>query len=380
MYSFGEFSFEPKDLALLKGGQPAKLEPQPAKVLAKLLERSGQIVTREELCEAVWQKGTYVEYEQGLNYCLRQIRQALGDSPSNPRFIETLPKRGYRFIAPVTDSAVVAAPQAELPARRQPRFLWIASAAVVLAVILIAGLWLARRVTASSSRSVPAVAVIPLMNRTGLAEFDAPADSLTEGLIRELSDTGLLKVFGRATMFGFRGQEKNAREAGRGLSADIVLTGHLDKVGPDISLDVEISGVRDGTILYAHRYLPGPDSWMETQADLIHDTLSALGADPGAKGTRFLSPPSSSPEAYRAYITGQSQARLHNPTKLLNARASFQHAIELDSKFALAWAELAQCELFLGIYFDDPKKWMPQARKAAQEALRLNPSLRGPKA
>src|SRR5580698_4738951 len=101
MYSFGSFSFETQNLSLVKDGQRVKLEPQPAKALAKLLERSGQIVTREELCEAVWEKGTFVEYEQGLHYCLRRVRQALDDSPSAPRFIETLPKQGYRFIASV---------------------------------------------------------------------------------------------------------------------------------------------------------------------------------------------------------------------------------------------------------------------------------------
>jgi DNA-binding winged helix-turn-helix (wHTH) protein/TolB-like protein/tetratricopeptide (TPR) repeat protein len=386
MYSFGPFSFDPSELALTKENQPVKLEPQPAKVLAKLLERSGQIVSREELYEAVWQKGTFVGYEQGLNYCLRKVRQALDDSPSNPLFIETLPKQGYRFIAPVTIAATGSTPPVPLPAPPSAapppqRLRWIryVPVAVGAALLVVAGLSLARP-PRQPETSVPSIAIVPLANRTGDPAFDAPADSLTEGLIRELSNTGLLKVYGRATMFSFRGQERNAREAGRTLNANIVLAGHLNQSGKDLILDIEMSDVHDGGILYTHRYLPGPDSWMQVQADLIHDALGSLGANPGVKAARLFLPPSSSPEAYRSYMSAESQIRSKSPASLLLAASSLQRTVQLDPKFALAWSEMALCYLYMGIFFDDPKEWMPQARRAAEEALRLNPSLPGPRA
>jgi DNA-binding winged helix-turn-helix (wHTH) protein/TolB-like protein/tetratricopeptide (TPR) repeat protein len=391
MYSFGSFSFEARDLSLAKDGQRVKLEPQPAKALAKLLERNGQIVTREELCEAVWQKGTFVEYEQGLHYCLGRIRKALDDSPSHPRFIETLPKQGYRFIAPLAN--VDIAPSDDIPPRHEippvsipplpstPRYRvhWrIGIAAAALLVLLASALWITRRHPVPRP-SMPAIAVIPLANRTGVADLDATADSLTEGLIRGLSDTGLLKVYGRATMFSFRGQERNARAVGRNLGATVVVSGHIDRPGPNLALDVEISDVRDGSVLFSYRYLLGADYSMQVQADLVRDTLNALGADPCVKGAGLISPPSLNPQAYRAFITGQSKSRHFTPPTMLAATASFESAVRLDPKFATAWAELAEDELYMGIYFDDPKKWMPKARQAAQESLRLDPGLDNPK-
>ena len=249
-----------------------------------------------------------------------------------------------------------------------------------LLILVTASVWLTIH-HAPPRSSIPAIAVIPLANRTGLSDLDAPADSLTEGLIRGLSDTGLLKVYGRATMFSFRGQERNAREVGRNLSANVVVTGHVDRPGPNLALDIEISDVRDGAVLFSYRYLLGPDPWMQVQADLVRDTLNALGADPGEKGAGLISPPSLNPQAYRAFITGESQSRHFTPATLLAAMASFERAVQLDPKFAFAWAELAEDETSTeGIYFDDPKKWMPKARQAAQEALRFNPSLDNSKA
>jgi DNA-binding winged helix-turn-helix (wHTH) protein/TolB-like protein len=300
VYSFESFSFETRKLLLTKDGHRIKLEPQPAKALAKLLERNSQIVTREELCGAIWEKGTFVEYEQGLHYCIRKVRQALEDSASAPRFIETLPRQGYRFIAPVSVDDIThnepdETPSVSIPPASRLRPYWRPGiVAAALLIFLAAALW-ANRNRPLQHPSVPSLAVIPLANRTGLPDLDASADSLTEGLIRELSGTRLLKVYGRATMFSFRGQERNARDVGRSLNADIVVSGHVDRPGPNLALDVEISDVRDGSVLFTSRYLLGPDYSMKVVADLVRDTVNALGAEPAEKRAGLILPSSTPP-------------------------------------------------------------------------------------
>jgi DNA-binding winged helix-turn-helix (wHTH) protein len=196
---FAEFEFDAASGELRRGSAVVRLEPQPARVLAHLVERAGQVVTRTELQQTVWGGETFVDFEHGLNYCIAQIRTALGDSAASPRFIETLPRRGYRFVAPVTDVAVAAGQQAPADSpRTDPHTLQAAApdsitaparslrrrvsiAAIALALIGAAAWTLvAGRYPRTPERPVR-IAVVPFDNETGRAEYDLLAGSRAPG-------------------------------------------------------------------------------------------------------------------------------------------------------------------------------------------------------
>ena len=200
IYRFGVFDFEADSGQLRKHARPVSLERQPARVLAVLLARAGELVSREELRESVWGRETHVDFDRGLAYCLSQIRGALGDRGDNPRFVQTFPKRGYKFIVPVTVdtdpavSSIEAASPAERPARTRVALVPIL-AAVSLALVL-AAVWFF--VNRRSDAVLIAVSVFD--NETGVAEYDRPIAGLADLVVADLTNLapGRLGVIGNA--------------------------------------------------------------------------------------------------------------------------------------------------------------------------------------
>ncbi|HET7219890.1 MAG TPA: winged helix-turn-helix domain-containing protein, partial [Vicinamibacterales bacterium] len=179
--AFGKFEFDPDTGLLSRDGVPVRLQPQPARVLAMLVDQAGTVVTRDSLRQHIWADGTFVDFERGLNFCIAQIRSALGDTADSPRFIETLPRRGYRFIAPVRPAAappqgqhvqsppVVAVAVEAGPHPRSMRWLSLAALAVfaLITAALAAGAW-----RAGAHDQMVRIAVVPFDNETGLDAFD----------------------------------------------------------------------------------------------------------------------------------------------------------------------------------------------------------------
>ena len=187
---FGIFEFHPATRELRREGTPARLQAQPAQVLAVLVARAGEVVTRELIRQAVWGSETFVvDFERGLNFCVAQIRGALGDSADSPRFIRTLPKRGYQFIAPVT------APEAPAPQRHILSWRLAAAALLAVAVLLAGWQWWA-------SRSTMRIAVTRFDNETGNPDLDRFADGLTDSVVADLTTAhdGRLAVIGNAAI------------------------------------------------------------------------------------------------------------------------------------------------------------------------------------
>ncbi|MGD0120911.1 MAG: winged helix-turn-helix domain-containing protein, partial [Candidatus Binatus sp.] len=197
---FGEFELDPQSEELLRDGQPVKIQPQPLRVLGILLERHGEIVSREQLRARIWGDATFVEFDHGLNYAIRQIRLALRDEVSEPRYIETLPKQGYRFVAGIVDAEPKspAAPGAAdslaaslagshpkpepAPSSARPyRLLWLALAGCVAVVLLVLGWFVAHRHLAAGS--IRSLAVLPLDNLSGDPNQEYFADGMTDELI-----------------------------------------------------------------------------------------------------------------------------------------------------------------------------------------------------
>src|SRR5437667_5346086 len=261
---FGVFELDPKSGELRKAGVEINLPPQPAKVLVLLATRAGQLVTRDELRQQVWGKETFVDFEHGLNSCIKQIRAALDDHPETPHYIETRPRRGYRFIAPVQEVSARAvtpgAPSEGLPTtalRIRPRRYSIAIVALVLA--LFATGYFARFAPTRHAVS-PAdkimLAVLPFENLTGDPRQEYLSDGLTEEMITQLGrmHPERLGVIARTSAMQYKKTQKGMDQIGRELGVAYVLEGSLRRAGDHVRVSAQLIQVRDQTHLWAESY------------------------------------------------------------------------------------------------------------------------------
>jgi DNA-binding winged helix-turn-helix (wHTH) protein/TolB-like protein len=254
IYRFGIFDFETDSGLLRKQARPVSLERQPARVLAVLLARAGELVSREELRESVWGRETHVDFDRGLAYCLSQIRAALGDRGDNPRFVQTFPKRGYKFIAPVTVDAdpavpsIEAASPAERPARTRVPVTMLAAVSLVL--VLAAAWFFVNR------RSDPVlIAVSVFDNETGVTEYDRPIAGLADIVVANLTNLapGRLGVIGNAEVLRQPRNIRNLKAVRDGIQADYVLLGQLQKGEQGLRFVTHFIRLRDMAHLKANR-------------------------------------------------------------------------------------------------------------------------------
>ena len=219
---FGLFEFDPATGGLLRDGNPVRLQAQPAQVLALLLASAGEVVSRAALREAIWGTETFVDFDRGLNFCIAQIRTALGDSADSPLYIKTLPKRGYQFIAPVAAPKAAAAPP---PVRRLPAW-WIGAAALTIAAA--AGVF---ALTHRSAASAITIAVTRFDNETGNPALDAFADGLTDSVVADLttSGAGRYAIIGNAAILRIPRARRDLLAIASSLHADYVVLGQVQR-------------------------------------------------------------------------------------------------------------------------------------------------------
>jgi DNA-binding winged helix-turn-helix (wHTH) protein/TolB-like protein len=246
IYRFGIFDFEVESGQLRKNARPLSLERQPARVLAVLLARAGELVSREELRESVWGRETHVDFDRGLAYCLSQIRGALGDRSDNPRFVQTFPKRGYKFIAPV---AVEPPLSTEGPApTRVPRS-YILAAVSLLLLLLAAWSFVNRRADATL------IAVSVFDNETGVTEYDRPIAGLSDLVVTNLANLApsRLAVIGNAEVLRRPRNIRNLTAVADGIHADYVLLGQLQQGEKGLRFVTHFIRLRDRAHLKANR-------------------------------------------------------------------------------------------------------------------------------
>jgi TolB-like protein/tetratricopeptide (TPR) repeat protein len=311
-----------------------------------------------------------------------------GEGSADPIYID-LPKGGYypTFTcrearlsqaqeAPqiATPAELVHATSGRLPARSWSR--WTVAGLVLLALVS-AGVW--RRHVGSrhngkdlqDSRQI-SLAVLPFTNETGDKARDYLADGLTDSLIRQLSEIHSLRVMSRAAVYRFRSSTDGALTVGRSLHVNSVLTGELHQANGKLIVDTELSNTADGSIIQSHRYLPENDDLRPVQASISLDLIHSLKIELDARqSAHVLDPVSSSVEAYQEMLRGESAAQ-GNPVALHDAIGHFEQAVKLDPKFTIAWSDLAQAHLLLGVYFEDPRQHMPQANEYATRALQFD--------
>lgn len=264
IYRFGLFDFEIESGQLRKNGRPLSLERQPARVLAVLLARAGELVSREDLRAIVWGRETHVDFDRGLAYCLSQIRAALGDRSDNPRFVQTFPRRGYRFIAPVTvdtplstksiptdppSPANQAAGHAETAAPTRVRAL------PILAVVSLSLLLFATWFFVNRGASAVLIAVSVFDNETGIPEFDRPVAGLSDLVVTNLVSLapGRLAVIGNAEVLRRPRNIRNLKAVADGVQADYVLLGQLQQGEHGLRFVTHFIRLRDMAHLKANR-------------------------------------------------------------------------------------------------------------------------------
>jgi TolB-like protein/tetratricopeptide (TPR) repeat protein len=227
--------------------------------------------------------------------------------------------------------------------------------------------------TAAKSFSI---AILPVNNRTGNAEFDYLAEGLAEGAIRILSELPTLIVIARASTFRFRHNADDALDFARSLGVYVLLTGELKYVGDRLAYSIELADAGEGAVIISRQYWLGSSDWMDVQADVAFDVARGLHLDVERSNSgRLGGHPTTSPEAYQFFLRGEFLGRRIGPDALHQALAAFAEALRLDDRFALAWGSTAECHLMLGIYFGDPNVHMPCCKAAAFRALELDGSL-----
>ena len=250
IYRFGVFEFDAISGELRKGGRLVSLEPQPSKALALLLAKGGDVVSREDLRDAVWGQETHVDFDRGLAYCLSQIRAALGDSGENPRFVQTIPKRGYKFIAPVATET----PQAESrkPTAGSPRTFILAAAAFLVIAAAVSALFFW---TLTSNNSVTVIAVSVFDNETGQPEYDRPVAGLSDLVVERLSklDPMRISVIGNAAALRQPRNIRNLKAVAANVKADYVLLGQLQRGEDGLRFITHFIRLKDETHLKANR-------------------------------------------------------------------------------------------------------------------------------
>jgi DNA-binding winged helix-turn-helix (wHTH) protein/TolB-like protein len=254
IHRFGVFEFDSANGELRKNGRAVAIEPQPAKALARLLANAGEVVSREELRDAVWGTDTHVDFDRGIAYCLSQIRTALGDSGDNPRFVQTIPKRGFKFIAPIS-----AEPNPEprgsngaKSSRGSQGLVLLSAGFVVLAIALL--VW--RLMAAAAPPVVIAVSIFD--NETGVAEYDRPVANLSDLVVEHLSKLApdRVAVIGNAAVLRQPRNIRNLKAVANNVKADYVLLGQLQKGETGLRFITHFIRLNDETHLKANRLEP----------------------------------------------------------------------------------------------------------------------------
>ena len=404
MKLFKTFRLDTANHLLWCEGNRVPMAPKAFDVLAYLVEHAGQLVTQDEILEALWSE-TYVNPEVLRKYIL-EVRKTLGDRPDNPEFIETLPKRGYRFVAPVveknTADPLVAAtlpaveepaieentgpatspPEQEGPSGKYKQ--WKLAVLPVLAVLVAAAIAVqyfrgARdRVDATSLKNT-SIAVLPFEDMSAAKDEEYFSDGLSEELINDLAKISGLKVVGRSSAFQFKGRNEDLREVGRKLGVANVLEGSVRRDGNHVRITAELVKADDGFQLWSQTYdreikdiFSVEDEIAQAATEALRLKLLGSNGQPVASNLR-----STNPEAYQAYLQAEYfSERGESKEDLGKALDYTDKAIKLDEKYAPAWALRSSVQNTMAeVALTDTTEGFRKARDDAERSIALDPTL-----
>lgn len=341
---FGAFELDLRAGELRKRGLRIKLQEKPLQILALLLEHPGEVVTREQLRQHLWAAATFVDFDHSVNSAVNKLREALGDSAENPRFIETLPRHGYRFIATLPEPSRENTAQPKTPPEKVR------------------------------------LAVLPLENLSGDPAQEPFVDGMTEELITQLASLhpARLGVIARTSIMRYKQTRKSIDEIGRELAVEYVVEGSVRRADGRVRISAQLIQVSDQTHIWAQSYEHELAGILVIQAEVARSIASQIQIELSpAQRRRAAGGPPARPETYELYLKGRYYLNRANPHDHEKALEYFHQAVNEDPQYAAAYAGIADTYVFFGFHRGLPGEWAVQARNAATKALELDPDLAG---
>ena len=395
---FGTFEVDLRAGELRKHGLLVRLQEQPFQVLVMLLDHPGEVVTREELQKRLWPADTFVDFDHGLNKAINKIRDALSDSAESPRFVETVARRGYRFLAEVRDVDTTPAlgpePRIEAPSQAKDHgpanlaegpeghkplgtsLAWGVALLVLLLLISVAWALYPRNRTSHPIRSL---AVLPLESLSGDASQDYFADGMTDELITDLSQISALRVISRTSVMPYKGVRKPLAQIARELNVDAVVEGTVLRSGNQVRITAQLIQAPADKHLWAHDYEGDLRDTLALQNQVARAIAENIRVnlnpqeDAALKSSKVVNP-----DAYVSYLKGRYFWNKRTANGLKAAVAYFNQAVDEDPNYARAYSGLADTYALLGDWqyaVMTAKEALPKAKAAAVKALELDSAL-----
>jgi len=368
---FDSFEMDLEAGELRNNGYAVPLQDKAFQLLALLLESAGQVVNRNEIRQRLWGPDTFVEFDDSLNHVVKKLREALGDSAESPRFIQTVPRRGYRFIAPLLDGP---SDESSRTSSRPVSAKWnrpLLLGALAGGVALLA--WLG-----SGGRQEPIpvqIAVLPFVHLEPGVENELFADGITSDIINALARIPRLRVVARSSAFQYKGRAVDVREIGRSLGVEAVIEGTVRRNSNHLSINARIVNAADGFQRWSRGYEPSPGEEMFVYENVVRDVAGALKVPPPGDASESFWRHSKNRDAYELVL----KARYLVPTTLETADTKIRYyraAIERDPEYAAAWLGLANTwGRLAGMAAVPPVEVMDKAREAVSRALKIDDTL-----
>jgi TolB-like protein/DNA-binding winged helix-turn-helix (wHTH) protein len=381
---FGPFELDATTGELRKAGILIKLQPQPFRVLLLLAEHAGAVVTREEIQRCLWSESTFVDFEHGINFSINQIRGALADDAEKPRYIETLPRRGYRFIANVECLKESAKPESSVTVARIPP--WRSVLVATLLLILLPVSYMAWHRTLPPAVASPGrimLAVLPFQNLTGDPKQEYLTDGLTEEMITQLGrlQPEQMGVIARTSVMGYKHGDERLDQIGRELGVQYILEGSVRRDRDRMRITAQLIQVKDQSHLWAREYEHSLKDLFALQDDVTAGVAQEIQSRLALESRNHAGRNHPvTPEAYEAYLLGRYSLNGRTAAGYQNAEKYFQSAIAADPNYALAYTGLAESYLLMAANGSSLQAASVQARTAAKKALTIDATLSEPHA
>lgn len=400
-YRFGEFQMNLTDETLWQNGKKLRINRRSFQVLRLLVERAGQIVTKQEFFDTVW-KGTFVS-DNSLTVTMTTLRKVLGDDAKDAKFIENLPRKGYRFIGEVkilgdelpvvqVEEKSIIAPTADVEEQNiiaptanvgkkgifgKRKVLFGISAVCLMVLVVVLGFnyfgFSPLRANSAEAFKIESVAVLPFENQNPDTEY--LSDGLTESVINNLSALSNLRVISRNSVFQYKNKQTDSAAVGRELNVNAVLTGRFAQRGDDLIINAELTDTRDGKQIWGKQYNRRVIDAFALQQEISRDISETLRSKlTGEEQWRLAKHETDDPEAFQLYLKGRYQWNKRTGENFKKAIEFFKQAIEKDPTYVRAYVGLANC--YLSVDFDYPVTLEERAamvKAVANQSLEIDP-------
>ncbi len=378
-YEFGRFRLKVAERVLLREGELVPLTPKVFDILVTLVEHGGQVVAKDDLMKRVW-PNTFVE-EGNLTQNISLLRKALGETPGGVQFIETVPRRGYRFVAETGQASANGTHEKSIPPAPEPvvsipntvsqsagvkRTPIFAVVAGLVVVSIIAAVYFTSSGKAGDASAIQSIAVLPFIDESSDPDAEYINDKIAESLINSLSKLPQLRVVPRSVVAGYRGKEIDPRKVGQELNVRAVVTGRMRRHGDIISIQADLIDLENVAQLWGQHYDHKLSDVLLVQDDISRDIFENLRLKLNVEEKKQL-------EAYGLYLKGRNAWNKRTSDALQQAIEYFNKAIAIDPNYGEAYAGLADCYNMLVVYGRlEPKDGFPKAKEAATKALEID--------